>query len=247
MPVTRIKSRWVNGMQEFFDASTGEIVDVNAPVKLFDDFSGLAIDTTNDWTVAGVNGGAATVTAAIGGHMRLTTGGADDDDIDVASLLMFEASKCCVCEARIAQNDVLKTAFNFGFTDATGEAADLLPVMYSAATLTSTASDCALWFNDSAATTSLFRCVAVKDDADGTVTAVPAATAAPVLGTFHTYRVELNGAGDCSFYFDGKFVYKEAAGITTTDDLCVYVGLINHGEAAANTLDVDYIKAWQLR
>ena len=246
MPVTRIKSRWVNGMQEFYEESTGEIVDVNAPVKLFDDFSGLAVDTTNDWNVDAIGAGAATVVAGLGGRMRLTTAAADDDDLDVASLLVFEAAKCCACEARIAQGDVLKTAFNFGFADATGYAADTIACMWSAGALTSTAPDCAVWLADSDSTTALYRCVAVANNVDGTVTAVPAATAVPVIGTFHTYRVELNGAGDCSFYFDGKFIYKESAGITTTDDLCVYVALINR-EAFVNTLDVDYIKAWQLR
>jgi len=246
MPVTRIKSRWRGGMQEFFDYTTGETVEVNAPYKIYDDFLGLAIDNTNDWTVAAVNAGTATINAAVGGHMRLTTGIADNDDVEVASLLTFEASKHCVCEARIAQNDVTKTSFNFGFADATGYAVDLLACDYAIATLTSTAPDCAVWFQDSDATTPLYRCVAVANNVDGTVTAVPAATASPVIAEFHTYRVEINSSGDCSFFFDGDFVYTESAGITTTDDLCVYLGFINR-EGAANTLDVDYIRAWQLR
>ena len=246
MSLTRIKSRWTGGMLEFRDEVTGETVNAYAPVKLFDDFTGLAIDNTNDWTVAGVNSGTATVTAAIGGHMRLTTGGADDDDIDVASSLTWEASKFCVCEARIAMNDVAATAFCFGFADATGYAADQIAVTYNGTTLTSNAGDCAMWFMDSEGTSDMFRCAAVNNTTAGTVTAVPLATATPTNAVFHTFRVQINSAGDCAFFFDGEHIYTQLLGITTTDDLCVYVGFMNH-EIAANTLDVDYIKAWQLR
>ena len=46
--LTNISSRWCNGVLEFYDTRTLETVDVQAPVKLFDDFVGAAVDTTND-------------------------------------------------------------------------------------------------------------------------------------------------------------------------------------------------------
>lgn len=242
--ITKISPRWVNGMIEFYDSVNFQTVDVMAPIKKFDHFTGPAVDSTNDWTVAGVNGGTAAINVAVGGHLRITTGGADADDVDVASEIIWEASKNCVCEARIAQNDADGTAFCFGFTDAKGEAADTLPIMYSGSTLASAASDCAMWFQDPNATTDLYRCVAVKANTDGTVTAVPAATATPADGTFHIFRVEINSDGDCSFWMDGVHYATESTGITTTTDLCVYVGLINR-ETAVNTADVDFINAWQ--
>ena len=39
--LTNISSRWCNGVLEFFDTRTLETVDVQAPVKFFDEFMGL--------------------------------------------------------------------------------------------------------------------------------------------------------------------------------------------------------------
>ena len=146
-------------------------------------------------------------------------------------------------EVRFRTNDESGTAFCVGFTDAKGEGADLIPLTYSGTTLTSTASDCAMFFHDPDATTDVIRCVAVDTDVDGTVTSTGTAAAD---ATYNTYRVEINESGDCAFYLDNEHIYTESAGITTTTLLCAYVGLINR-EAAANTADVDYIKVWQKR
>ena len=230
-------------MLRYYESSTHETVYVAAPVWLNDDFIGKAVDATNDWTVAGVNSGTFAINAATGGTGRITTGGADDDDVDVASLLTWKASKGCCCEARIALNDADATAFNFGFTDATGEAADLIPLTYATATLTSTATDCAMFFSDPDATTDFIGAVAVIADTDGTVIDSGSVAAD---GVYHIYRVEIDDLGNVNFYVDGVGVGSQALGITTTTALCVYVGLINR-EVAANTADVDYIRAWQKR
>jgi hypothetical protein len=214
-----------------------------APVVLFDDFTGVALDATNDWTVAGVNSGTCAINEALGGTARITTGAADDDDVDVASAIMWQAAKNCCMEVRFRTNDESGTAFNVGFTDAKGEAADTLPLMFATATLTSTASNCAMFFHDPDATTDVIRCVAVKADVDGTATSTGTAAAD---GTYNTYGIYINSSGDCQFWLDGEYIYTEATGITTTTLLCAYVGLINR-EGSANTADIDYIKVWQDR
>lgn len=235
-----LRSKYENGYQRFFESSTGETFDVMAPVKIIDDFVGEAVDTTNDYVFAAVNSGAITTVAATGGMARITTGAADNDDADLATELVYKASKGCSVEARIAQNDADGTAFNFGFSDAKGEAADLIAVTYSGTTLTSTATDCAVFFQDPDATTDLIRAVAVDTDVDGTVRST---ATAPVDAAFHTYRVDINSDGDVSFWFDGAHLSTESAAITITVALCVYIAVINR-EEAANTLDIDYIRAW---
>lgn len=215
-----------------------------AAVVRFDDFLGKALDTTNDWTVAGVNSGTAAINVAIGGHVRITTGAADDDDVDFASDLEFEAQKACCLEVRIANNDVDMVAFNVGFSDATGEAADTIAMMLSGTTLASEASDFVGFLWDPDATTDTIRCVAVKNDVDQTVI-----DTSKVLtdGLFTVLRVDVDALGNADFYVDGIHKGTLLRCITVTDDLCIYIGVINHGEAAANTVDVDYIKAWQNR
>jgi hypothetical protein len=231
---------WRNGLLEYLNSSTKSVVDVIAPVSIFNDFLGPAVDTTNDLTFAAVNSGAIARTAGAGGIARITTGAADDDDADLATPLNFLASKGCSLEVRLAPNDVAGTAFNVGFSDATGEAADLIAITYSGTTLTSTASDFAGFFHDADATTDVIRTVAVKGDTDGTVTSTGVAAAD---ATYATYRVDINPSGDVSYFLNGKHIATEDAAITTTAPLCAYVAVINR-EGAANTLDVDYIRAW---
>jgi len=242
--VTRYMSEWRGGYLCFRNASTHETVHVIADVTMFDDFTGIAVDATNDWTVAGVNSGTVATNIATGGTARFTTGAADDDDVDLATGLIYKASKACVMEARIAiTSATAELAFNVGFTDATGEGADLLPFGYATATLTSTASDAALFFYDPDATLDTIHCASVINNVDGTITNT---TTAPVVDTYNVFRVEIDTAGNVDFWLDGDHVARQALGITTTDALCAYVGVINRS-AVATTLDVDYIRVWQSR
>lgn len=231
-----------NGFLRYFDSATKETLDVVAPVKHFDDFTEKTVDLTNSYTVAGVNSGTAAINVATGGTMRITTGAADDDDVDFATDLIFKAANRCEMEVRMTANDILAAAFCVGFTDATGEAADLIPLTFATTSLTSTASNCAMFFYDTDATTDIIRAVAVKADTDGTIFTGPA----PVAGTYNTYRVSIAADGSCSFYLDGVLLGTQASGITTTTPLCAYIGVINR-EGAVNTWDVDYIKIWQGR
>jgi hypothetical protein len=138
---------------------------------------------------------------------------------------------------------VAHTAFNFGFSDAKGEAADLIAVTFAAEALTTTASDFAGFFMDADATSNVVRAVTCKADTDGTVLAT---SVTPANAEYHTYRVELDADGNAEFWLDGAHVGRQATGITAATALCIYVGFINR-EASANTLDIDYIKAWQKR
>lgn len=237
--IANFGGEWRNGCLEFRDTS-GRVVNVIAATVVNDDFLGGAVDTTNDWVFAAVNSGAIARTAAAGGVARITTGGADDDDADLATPLNYLPSKGCSIEARVAANDVAGTAFNVGFSDATGEAADLIAVTFSGTTLTTTATDCAVFFHDADATTDLIRAVAVKNDVDGTVFAH---SAAPVNGEYNVYRVDIDQSGNVTFTLNGVVLGTQAAGITTSAALCGYIAVINR-EGSANTLDVDYVRAW---
>jgi hypothetical protein len=232
-----------NGFQRVYNSATGETLHIFAPVTHVDDFTEKTVDLTNSYTVAGVNSGTAAINVQVGGVCRLTTGAADDDDVDLATDLIFKAEKRLILEARFAQNDILATAFCLGFSDATGEGADLIAVTFATATATTTASDAAVFFADSDATTNVIRAMTVKANTDGTVLS---SGVAPVASTFHIYRVEINAAGDTKFYLDGVHVGTQTAGITTTVALCAYLGVINR-EGAANTFDLDYLRIWSGR
>jgi len=239
MPITKIGCRWRNGFQEFYslDGSDVEVVDVMAPIKMFHDFNGPAVDNTNDFNVAAVNGGTAT---SVDGFMILLTGAADDDNVEVATDLVFQAQYGCVLEARLRSDDVLQQSYFVGFTDAITEGADLLPIDYSTGgALLTTASDAAGFFqcSDNGAD---IMCGSVIANTDST----PQDTGTDaVIAALHTYRVEIDTAGNAKYFFDGVYVGTDTLAVTTTDPLCAYVGNITrHG--SANTVDVDYIRAW---
>lgn len=237
------KGRWSNGFLEYYDSGSDDHIPAGASIYVYDDFTGPAIDTTNDWNFDSVNSGAVAYSSALGGVARVTTGAADNDDCEIATGLVFQAQYGCVMEARIADNDADKTCFCVGFTDAISEGADTLAITFDSNALVTTASDAAMLVHDHdyAGTSAYVQLVTVKADTDGT----PVASTTTVAdGVYHVYRVEIDTAGNVKGYIDGELVGTVSEAITTTDQLCAYVGFINHGEAAANTLDIDYIRAW---
>jgi len=254
-PQAETRSEWRNGILVFYDTTNYETVEAFAPVKVFDEFvyssssASVGIEAvTTVWIVntnsVAASAGGLSIVSATGGIARLTCGASDNDDQELASDFLWSASKACAMEARIrAGTSVI--AFCVGFSDSQNEPADTLAVTYSGTTLTSTASDCAVFFFDSDATTDNIYAVAVKGDTDGTVVNSGVSLQA---STWHVYRVEINENGDVDFWLDGVHVGSESTGITTNVPLCVYLGVIKRDSAAGSvTLDVDYIRAWQRR
>jgi hypothetical protein len=133
----------------------------------YDDFFGLAIDTTNDYTFAGVNSGTATVTVP---HcLTLTTGNADNDDCDLAMGVEWYGQYNAVMEARFRIDDVDTSAINVGFTEATGTAADTIAVTVSGTTVTTTAVEYAgfVWDADATGVAAYVLALSCKNNADG--------------------------------------------------------------------------------
>jgi len=229
-------------MRFLIDTATGETLDCECSVKVNDHFNRPAIDSTNLWTVAGVNGGTAAYYAAAGGYMRITTGGADDDDVDVAGAVCWQVDASLIMEARIAINDVTHGALFVGFSDATGEAADHLAIDFTGNSLATEAKDAVglLWDPDSTTTPHIQFC-SVAGDADGT----PGNTSIdPVAATFKIFRIECDQDGNARAYIDGALKASLTAAVTPTTLLCPYIGVMNRGEGAANTWDVDYVRVW---
>ncbi len=238
-----VTSTWYNGLGTWvhYDEETGETILVESPVWFADDFLGKAINTTNDWNFSGDNSGAAAVTAGAGGILRLTTGGTDDNANELAGRLVYQANKCAGIEVRLAVNDVAHTAVCLGFSDATSETSTLA-VQYNTATVV-TAADFVGFVWDSDETTTLLHGIGVKAS---TASALNFTTAL-VNGAYHILAVMFSDAtGQADFYIDGTCVGGIATATTVTTPLCPYIGIINH-EGAVNTLDIDYVKAWEGR
>lgn len=242
------KSELKNGFLVFYDnnGSTIEVVDVMAPCKKLFEFTnpqGVVTTVTGEINFTAVNSGTLVIQPnSTGGLARLTTGAADDDDAELTTELTWSPGNFCAMEARIRVNDPT-CAFNVGFNDAVNEAADTLAFTYATTTLTTNASNAALFFADADATSNYIRCASVKANTDKTTTTTSTAFAEDA---WHIYRVEIDSDGDISYWLDGVNVANQTAGITTSVNLCAYIGLINRS-GAAQSLDVDKLIVWQSR
>lgn len=254
-----IVSETYNGILRMYDDETGETVDVIAPVKLFEEFnwqsgSNYIIQDSStyvsgnrfipsQWGFTAVNSGTTTINAATGGILKMGLGSADDDDGEFVSELIWSPTKMCSAEARVAFSTTV-IGFNFGFNDTKNESADTLAVTYSTTVLTCNTTDGAVLYADSDGTTDVIRCIAAKS---GVSSGTAASTTA--IGTgYHIYRVDLDNTGAATFWLDGKVLKKQAAAVNTHVPLCVYLGAIKRDGAAGETyVNIDYIRAWQLR
>ena len=234
-----------------------EGVPVGSQVVLYDDFitpitahtaDAAVMNSAVPWNFSIVNSSTLTDVNVAGatGCARITNGNADDDDSDLASALCFYAACEPTIEVRAANNDVDQLAHCIGFSDAISEGANTIAFTYSLAALTSTATDGACFLHDPDATTDAIYCVSVNNDTDGTTTTSGSAAAD---GTFNTYRIHIDSAGNAYFYLDGSLVYTEALAVATSAILCAYVAVIEHPSAGAaeDTFDIDYIRVWAKR
>ena len=225
---------------------TGRIIQIDAPVVFGSNFQGggsigypFLVSAVNSGTFAGY-----TAAAANGGYALATTGAADDDDIDVASPLIFNAAKWMHMEARIAARDIDQCVFNVGFSDTpAGEAADNIAVMHATATLTTNLTDGVIVFASSDSTTNTVRAVSVANDVDSTVLN---AGFLPADDEFITVRIVVNPTTlKPSVYINGVLL-GETAALRTAVNLCAYFALQTlNGNAEAAF--IDYLWAWQTR
>lgn len=240
-----VTSTWYDGLGTWthYEAQTGETILTGSPVWISDDFTGKGVDTTYTWNFQGDNSGAAALTAGVGGIVRLTTGASDDNADQLAGGLVLAANKCSGVEARFALNDVAHTGLCFGLSDSIAESAGNVAMGFNTGTL-SAASDFVGFVWDSDETTTVLHGVAVKANVDATDLDF---TTALANGTYHILKVLFSSAnGQADFYIDGACVGGIPEAVTVTTPLCPYISLINH-EGSANTIDIDYIKAWSGR
>ncbi len=235
----RIDSISENGYIRFFDVATGDTVDVlTGGPKIIQNFW----SPEEKYTDSAVNSSTSVIADGV---CTITLGGSDNDDHEFTSGLIFDPSKGLTAEGLLALGDVDQTAFNFGFSDAITEAADKIAAEYSGTSLDTNATDCALLLSDADATTDRVQAIAVNTGTDGTL--ITASTAALVDDAYHRYRVEIDPAGNCKFYYDNVLAGTQALGVATTATLCAYFALISHpsGGAGADTAALKYMHAWQ--
>jgi hypothetical protein len=142
---------------------------------MYDDFTGLALDT-GKWVYAGDNGGTEAITEAQGGTVTLTTGATDDDRSLFATPLIFLAAQKPIIEARFKVSASTTVGLNFGFFNETtvGDNELWMEINAGAATLANAKSDdCVGFVYDTDGTPDVWRYAANKAGTEGTPVNVP--------------------------------------------------------------------------
>lgn len=216
---------------------------INRQVRFYDDFLGDLLD--DSWSGAAGNDDLAvapTISAAVGGNVRLTTGDTTTVSESASSLthgLNWKASNGgLVFEARIIPvSSVADVAYFVGLTDVLATTTLEVPMTLSGTTFTTNASNAVGFVYDTAATTDVWYGKGVKADTDSTTVTT---TSAPVAATAQVLRIEVTSSGDAYFFIDGAPVGVSEDAVTATTALTPVVCAMAR-TTTSKSLDVDYI------
>lgn len=213
--------------------------------RLFDDFLGDVLDDKWD-SDKGSDSDAvvATISAATGGVVRLTTGNDTQttmavDGVQIDSGLNWIANAGgLVFEARIKMATVTSIAIFVGLTDRQGTLEmPINAVSTSDNLLTTTATDAVGFMFDTFALTDKWLLVGVKSDTDRTAVDT---TIAPVLAVYDTLRIEVDSSGNATFFLNGVNMGTMANALAADVALTPVVAAFSRS-ASERTIDVDYI------
>lgn len=220
-------------------------------VVLFDDFLGdviadqwSAADGSDDLAVA-----VAVVTAGNNGLLRLTTGDAGSgiaaDGSSLTHMLNWLPSNGGLrMETRLKINTaVTNIALNVGFTDTLATTTLEMPITISGTTITTDATDAAVFVFDTAQTNDFFHLQGVKNNTD---TALLNSAVAPVADTFIHLAVEIDASGNATYYIDGVLKGSVANAVTPSVALTPII-VANARTTTSKVVDIDYIRVSQLR
>lgn len=211
----------------------------------FDHFIGPVLDA-NHWLVyKGSDGGAAypVINVQKGGVCRAVAGAGAGASMAVNGSqlngsLNFEADQGFLeMSGSLKLSAITTSCVYIGLTDQS--AALEMPFTLAGGTLTSNATDAAGFLFDTSATLATWKALSVANDVDGTVTDTGVA---PATTAFDHFSLDLNAAGDCNFYLNGKLVATQAVAVTPTIPLCIVVAAFRRA-ASALSVDIDYLQA----
>lgn len=251
-----------DGTSSFVDADTSREVAILRPgqgfdpglatyVRLFDDFQGDVI--ADQWSAAQGSDGQGAVAAIVagehGGVVRLTsgdagTGTAADGSVLTHALNWKASAGGLYMRARLRINtSVASVCVNVGFTDVLATTTLEMPITISGTTLTTNASDAAVFVFDTAQTNDYWHTQGVKANSD---TAIANTEVAPVADTYTTLEIFIDTSGTATFYIDGVLEGQVANAVTAATALTPVVA-VETRTTAVKVVDVDYIEVCALR
>ena len=207
-------------------------------------FGGIAIDSTNDWSVS-VPGTSDTVAISetTGGSALITTGTADNDSCMMSTAIIYEGDQNGEVEARITIDNVSGIGLFFGFSDAKSESNNSLALHYPADSFTSDATDAAGFVVDADHESSLIMCASTQT-AGGDTTPVSSGVTW-TDGQTKTLRVRMLPDDNVQFLLDGATVAQIPSSITSATLMCVTFQAITRNNEGSETIRVHSVDTWQ--
>lgn len=206
-------------------------------VVYMDDFTGVAFDDTNDWTVVKDSGASVGIAAdVVGGAITMSSAATTDNDgssIQGNEVFAVEAGRDIWFETKLTP------------TDAEGDAMDLcvgLTVNFST--------------NPEAMLTAADRIVFQVDDGDSVIdcitekngTATSTATDVEIVsGTAVTLGFHVKSTGAVEFFINRNLVATHATNIPDDENLAMGVMQLSGSSTGTKSISVDYVFAAQTR
>lgn len=199
-----------------------------------DDFTGIALDTTNDWTVVKDSGATVAIVAdTVGGELAITSTATTDNDggsIQGNEIFAVAADKNIWFETRVKCNDADQTDLCFGLT-----------VNFAA--------------NPEAMLAAADRIVFQVDDGDASIlckteaSGTETSTDSGVDLTDSVYvvlAIQVIGTGEVNFFIDGKRVATHTTNIPTTE-LTIAAMSLSGSASGTRATTLDYILCYETR
>ena len=200
-----------------------------------DDFLGIAVDTTNDWTVVKDSGATVAIVAdTVGGELGLTSAGTTDNDgasIQKNETFSVDANKNIFFQTRIKCNDADQTDICVGFTVnfATNPEAML------------TAADRIVFQVDDGDASIL-----CKTEKDGTETSTDSGIDL-ADDTYVKLGIAVAGTGSAKFYINDLLVATHSANIPDDENLTIAAMSVSGSASGTRLTTLDYMIASQTR
>ena len=200
-----------------------------------DDFLGIAIDTTNDWTVVKDSGASVAIVAdTVGGELGLNSTATTDNDgasIQKNETFSVDASKNLFFQTRLKCNDADQTDICVGFTVnfATNPEAML------------TAADRIVFQVDDGNASIL-----CKTEKDGTETSTDSGIDL-ADDTYVKLGIAVAGTGSAKFYINDLLVATHSANIPDDENLTIAAMSVSGSASGTRITTLDYMMASQTR
>lgn len=202
-------------------------------ITKWDDFTGVALDSTNDWTVVKDSGAAVAIVAdTVGGEVALTSAATTDNDgasIQGNEVFAVQAGKDLWFETRIKVADADDTDLCVGFTVnfATNPEAML------------TAADRIVFESDDG--TATLQCITEKN---GTETATALATAYDLADdTYVKLGIHVVSNTTVEFYVNRELVATHTTNIPDDENLTIAAMELSGSDTGTKSATIDYMFA----